>query len=200
MRFRKAWIVASKDLKIFRKRKGILYSVILLPLILAIGFPLLVLFIESKGAVIDSAGWINILNTFSFFFIILAAVLPTTIATYAIVGEKVEKSLEPLLATPTTDSELLLGKSIAAFFPPHYCNLYRGHHIYDLDGHRYLQSPYLSVFSQLEYRSNFVAGGSAGSNTLHRNKRHHIFASQRCTVRSNVSVTDNSPVWCNLCR
>ena len=33
-------------------------------------------------------------------------------------GEKVEKSLEPLLATPTTDSEILLGKGIAAFIPP----------------------------------------------------------------------------------
>lgn len=33
-------------------------------------------------------------------------------------GEKVEKSLEPLLSTPTTDGEILLGKSIAAFVPP----------------------------------------------------------------------------------
>ena len=32
-------------------------------------------------------------------------------------GEKVEKSLEPLLATPTTDGEILLGKGIAAFLP-----------------------------------------------------------------------------------
>jgi ABC-type Na+ efflux pump permease subunit len=34
------------------------------------------------------------------------------------VGEKVEKSLEPLLATPTTDTEILLGKGIAAYIPP----------------------------------------------------------------------------------
>ena len=32
-------------------------------------------------------------------------------------GEKVEKSLEPLLATPLTDSEILLGKSLAALLP-----------------------------------------------------------------------------------
>jgi ABC-type Na+ efflux pump permease subunit len=36
---------------------------------------------------------------------------------YSIVGEKIEKSLEPLLATPTTDGELLLGKSLATFLP-----------------------------------------------------------------------------------
>jgi len=45
-------------------------------------------------------------------------VLPSTIAAYSIVGEKVEKTLEPLLATPTTDGEILLGKSIAAFILP----------------------------------------------------------------------------------
>ena len=55
---------------------------------------------------------------FSFFFVIAASTLPTAIASYSIVGEKVEKSLEPLLATPTTDREILLGKSIAAFLPP----------------------------------------------------------------------------------
>lgn len=38
-------------------------------------------------------------------------------ASYSIVGEKVEKSLEPLLATPATDGEILLGKSLGAFLP-----------------------------------------------------------------------------------
>ena len=33
-------------------------------------------------------------------------------------GEKIEKSLEPLLAAPITDDEILLGKGIAAFLPP----------------------------------------------------------------------------------
>ncbi len=59
-----------------------------------------------------------LLPAFLFFYVILAAYLSTPIASYTIVGEKVEKSLEPLLATPTTDSEILLGKGIAAFFPP----------------------------------------------------------------------------------
>ena len=58
-------------------------------------------------------------------FVIASAVLPTAIAAYSIVGEKVEKSLEPLLATPTTDGEILLGKSIAALLPPHDSHLCR---------------------------------------------------------------------------
>ena len=55
---------------------------------------------------------------FSFLFITGAVTLPTAIASYSLVGEKVQKSIEPLLATPTTEGEILLGKSIAAFLPP----------------------------------------------------------------------------------
>jgi ABC-2 type transport system permease protein len=58
-----------------------------------------------------------LLNGFSYFYIILAYILPSTLASYSIIGEKIEQSLEPLLATPTTDSELLFGKTIASFLP-----------------------------------------------------------------------------------
>jgi ABC-type Na+ efflux pump permease subunit len=57
------------------------------------------------------------INTVSGYFLIIAAILPTIIASYSFVGEKLEKSLEPLLATPTTDSELLFGKGLASFLP-----------------------------------------------------------------------------------
>jgi ABC-type Na+ efflux pump permease subunit len=65
-----------------------------------------------------AAELVVLLPSLTFFYLILAGLTPTTIASYTIVGEKVEKSLERLLATPTTDSEILLGKGIAAFLPP----------------------------------------------------------------------------------
>jgi len=58
-----------------------------------------------------------VFNAFSFLFVLIAGILPISIGTYSIVGEKLEKTLEPLLATPTTDGEILLGKVIAAFLP-----------------------------------------------------------------------------------
>jgi ABC-type Na+ efflux pump permease subunit len=58
-----------------------------------------------------------LLPSFSYFYVILAGVVPTAIASYTIVGEKVEKTLEPLLAAPVTDGEILLGKGISAFLP-----------------------------------------------------------------------------------
>jgi ABC-2 type transport system permease protein len=57
------------------------------------------------------------LNMVLMVFIIVPATLPTIIATYSIVGEKNNRSLEPLLATPTTDGEILAGKIISSFIP-----------------------------------------------------------------------------------
>jgi ABC-type Na+ efflux pump permease subunit len=83
---------------------------------IGLGFPALVWYLVGLGH--DPASWVPMyLNAFSFWFVIGAATLPTTIAAYSIVGEKVSKSLEPLLATPTTDSEILFGKGVAAFLP-----------------------------------------------------------------------------------
>lgn len=56
-------------------------------------------------------------NTMLILFLLMPLAVPVTIAAYSIVGEKVERSLEPLLATPITTTQLLLGKSIAAAAP-----------------------------------------------------------------------------------
>jgi len=50
-------------------------------------------------------------------FFIMAVAMPTTIAAYSFVGEKTNRTLEPLLSTPLTDSELLFGKYLAIFVP-----------------------------------------------------------------------------------
>lgn len=50
-------------------------------------------------------------------FMILPVVLPTVFASYSVVGEKSGRTLEPLLATPITTGELLLGKVVAAVVP-----------------------------------------------------------------------------------
>lgn len=50
-------------------------------------------------------------------FLVIPAVLPTAVAAYAVVGEKTERTLEALLATPITTLELLLAKTVAAVVP-----------------------------------------------------------------------------------
>jgi ABC-2 type transport system permease protein len=69
-------------------------------------------------------------QSFSFWFVMGASLLPTGIASYSLVGEKVQKSLEPLLATPTTDEEILAGKAVAAFIPVIISNYIGGSPVY----------------------------------------------------------------------
>lgn len=122
MRLAKSWDVASKDFAIFTKKKNIIYSVFVVPLLVSILLPVVIEYVINKsgGSVpaSDLTLFPALLSSFTFFYMILAGLIPTTIAAYSIVGEKVEKSFEPLLATPMTDSEILLGKGIAAFVPP----------------------------------------------------------------------------------
>ena len=119
MRLSKSWIIASKDFAIFLKKRNILYSILIVPLLVSVLFPAVVAFAgRNGGRGIPAAQLPVLLPAFAFFYLILAGFIPTSIASYSIVGEKVEKCLEPLLATPTTDGEILLGKGISAFLPP----------------------------------------------------------------------------------
>jgi ABC-2 type transport system permease protein len=119
MRLSKAWLIAARDFKLFRHQKNIWYSIIIFPVLISVLFPLILEFAgqRSSGGLLTAANLPNLLNSFSFFIVIGAAYIPLGIASYSIVGEKIEKSLEPLLATPLTDGEILLGKAIAAVLP-----------------------------------------------------------------------------------
>lgn len=117
MRLSKSWIIASKDFKMFLKKKNIVYSAFVIPLLAAIFLPVVIYYVELESGIAASE-LTYLLPALTFFFLILAGLIPTTIASYSIIGEKVEKSFERLLATPTTDGEILLGKGISSFLPP----------------------------------------------------------------------------------
>jgi len=54
---------------------------------------------------------------FSVLFLLLPVFVPSVLASYAIVGEKRDRTLEPVLATPIRTWELLLGKALGALVP-----------------------------------------------------------------------------------
>jgi ABC-type Na+ efflux pump permease subunit len=109
------WKIARKELKVISRKRSIIFYTVGLPLLVSIAFSIEVKNLTASGIPTNlSLGAESII----YLFVILAAVLPSTIAAYSIVGEKIEKTLEPLLATPTTDAEILLGKGIAAFILP----------------------------------------------------------------------------------
>jgi len=122
VRLWKSWIVTKKDLSVFKKNRYILYSLVALPLILGVVLPIIFVFsLEAEAGQLTRTQLIAAAQTItdlgSTYFVIIPTALASIIGSYSFVGEKVEHSLEPLLATPTTDGELLLGKSLAAFIP-----------------------------------------------------------------------------------
>ena len=119
------------------KNKMVLFTVAFLPLILT-AIPLgIIYFTTSSGEFSDFTsdvpGEINalcpenfsggdcfqvfIVSQFMIMFMIIPLAIPASISAYSIVGEKVNRSLEPLLATPITTTQLLIGKSLAAIIP-----------------------------------------------------------------------------------
>jgi ABC-2 type transport system permease protein len=58
-----------------------------------------------------------LVNQFLLLFLLIPLAVPVTIASYSIVGEKSTRSLEPLLATPTSTTEIIVGKALASIIP-----------------------------------------------------------------------------------
>ncbi len=56
-------------------------------------------------------------DQYMFYLLLIPLALPVYMAAYSIIGEKETRSLEPLLATPVSTTEMLLGKTIAASAP-----------------------------------------------------------------------------------
>lgn len=116
MNVSKSWTIARKDFSVFRQKKTVLYTLIAFPLAVSIGLPTVLALVVHRGQATYSQ-LASLTDAFGFFFMITAVTVSTGLAAYSIVGEKVDRSLEPLLATPTEDSEILLGKILASFLP-----------------------------------------------------------------------------------
>ena len=56
-------------------------------------------------------------QTFAIMLLLIPLIVPSIIASYSIIGEKLAHTLEPVLATPVTTGELLFGKCLAAGIP-----------------------------------------------------------------------------------
>ena len=129
-------IIQKEWAEVFKNRM-VLFSIIFMPLLFAV-IPLIMLgtFNQTGGAE-DLSGempaqftnmcpeglsggecfQVYMVSQFTLLFMMLPLIIPINIAAYSIVGEKTTRSLEPLLATPITTAELLIGKTLAAVIP-----------------------------------------------------------------------------------
>ena len=119
------------------KNRFVLFTVSFLPIMITV-LPLIILYVAGAS---DDFGSISaadfppqfapmcgdlvggdcmlyyIVTQFILLFMMVPVIVPMTIASYSIVGEKTTRTLEPLLATPVTTVEILVGKGLAGVIP-----------------------------------------------------------------------------------
>ena len=106
-------VLLIKEWRESMRNKMVLFGVIFLPLVL-VGSSV---FMIASASDADPVEQIVLFNMALMYFLLLPAIIPLAIAVYSIVGEKEQTTLEPLLATPVTDTELFLGKALASVIP-----------------------------------------------------------------------------------
>ena len=107
--------IFKKDLQETTRNRYVFLSVSVLPIIIIIENVLAVSQILNLPSGAAQLG--QILPVTSLVVLLIPSVVTALLASTSVVLEKNNRSLEPLLATPITDTELLLGKSLAAFIP-----------------------------------------------------------------------------------
>lgn len=110
--------IVAKDLAEVKKNKMILVPLLVMPIIFAVILPVSTVFGLEEANGEDVALLLYMIGSGMIpLFVLIPAAISNVIAAYSFVGEKTEKTLEPLLATPISDNEVLLGKILAAFIP-----------------------------------------------------------------------------------
>jgi hypothetical protein len=106
--------IVHKELRDYRRNRFIMGTMTVMPVVFVI-LPITDMFTVAASAPpgrIDRFVGLTVL-----YLLLIPAMVPATVAAYAIVGEREQGTLEPLLTTPVRREEFLLGKALAAFLP-----------------------------------------------------------------------------------
>ena len=106
--------VIRKELRDYRRNKFIVGTMVVLPLFFLI-IPMSEV-LALKGSTPEAAVKATVGSATLLFFLV-PLILPTVIAAQAVVGERDQGTLEPVLTTPVLREELLMGKALAAIVP-----------------------------------------------------------------------------------
>jgi ABC-2 type transport system permease protein len=108
---RRVLAIYRKELREYRRNRSIVAGMAIFPLLFVIQ-PLITAFTlpaSSAGQLVHHHELLYLLA--------IPAIVPATLAAYAVVGERQQGTLEPVLATPIRREEFLLGKAIAVLAP-----------------------------------------------------------------------------------
>jgi ABC-type Na+ efflux pump permease subunit len=133
---RRAWAVCWKDLLDLRKNPGLVASMLVLPLTMVLvpagvvmayarnpsdpSLRTIALYYQPNLSQATSAALFLVDKTLTDWFglyLTMPVFVPILISSQSVAGEKERRTLEPLLASPVTPAELVLGKSLASLLP-----------------------------------------------------------------------------------
>ncbi|MGO9899089.1 MAG: ABC transporter permease [Solirubrobacteraceae bacterium] len=103
--------IVRKELRAYRRNRSITIGMSIIPLIFMVQ-PLVSVFALSSSAAAQLKEHHELL-----YMLGIPALVPGMLAAYAIVGERQEGTLEPVLSTPIRREELLLGKALGVLLP-----------------------------------------------------------------------------------
>jgi ABC-type Na+ efflux pump permease subunit len=147
MNWKTIFAIARKDLYEARQNRAVWLPIMIVPLVFILVLPLVMIIVASTPSIAgsltgdpDTAKMIEMMPPFitqitaglslpqafvvmflgyffAPFFLILPIMFSTVIASESFAGERERKTIEALLYTPATDTELYIGKVLASFIP-----------------------------------------------------------------------------------
>jgi len=145
LRTHKALLVFRKDWREIRRNWQVILPIVIVPIFISLLLPILLMLIPSLpttpgspleglemiiknlpsnvqdelAGMTDQQVLVYIMSLYFFapFFLIIPLMASSVIASDSFAGEKERKTIEALLATPLSNSELLLGKILVSFIP-----------------------------------------------------------------------------------
>ena len=106
--------VFRKELRDYRRKRSIVVTMIFLPFPFLIE-PIIAFFLVPGPANISSAKSYVVFPLL--YLLLIPSIMPSLLASYTILGEREQGTLEPLLTTPIREQELIAGKAIAVIAP-----------------------------------------------------------------------------------
>jgi ABC-2 type transport system permease protein len=103
--------IARKELRTYRRSRSIVVGMAIIPLVFMIQ-PLVSVFAVPESAAAQLRQQHELI-----YLLAIPALVPATLAAYAVVGERQQGTLEPVLSTPIRREELLLSKALAVLAP-----------------------------------------------------------------------------------
>jgi ABC-type Na+ efflux pump permease subunit len=108
---RRTRAIVIKELRSYRRTRSVVVAMAIIPLVFLIQ-PMAAVFAASSGSAQALGRQHELL-----YMLAIPALVPATLAAFAVVGERQQGTLEPILTTPIRREELILGKALAVLIP-----------------------------------------------------------------------------------